>query len=137
MFRKLFWFTLGIILLCIAYLGIILPGIPWSTPAVGAAICFAKSSTRMTNWLYSHKLFGSFLIGWQEKQIFPTKAKYLMLVTMASSLVVLWFTTGNLMLLCYVLLGMTVSVIWSWRYPGSVEEYEKRIREGKKIAWLK
>jgi len=43
---KILWFALGIVLLGIAYVGIFLPGLPWSTPAVCAAYCFAKSSTR-------------------------------------------------------------------------------------------
>jgi uncharacterized membrane protein YbaN (DUF454 family) len=135
--KKALWFGLGIILIGIAYLGLILPGIPWSTPAVGAAYCFAKSSDRMHNWIYSHKIFGPFLIGWQEKRIFPTKAKYLMLLTMLSSLVIMWLTTGNLVAIGYVSMFMLICVIWGWRYPGSEEEYEKRVKEGKRIAWLR
>jgi uncharacterized membrane protein YbaN (DUF454 family) len=134
---KIFWFALGVILLGIAYIGLIMPGIPWSTPTVAAAYCFAKSSDRMHRWLYSHRIFGPFLIGWQEKRIFPTKAKYLMLVTMATSLAVMWFTTGNLVAIGYVSIFMLVCVIWGWRYPGSEEEYEKRVKEGRKIAWLR
>lgn len=134
---KLLWFGLGAFLLCVAYAGLILPGIPWSTPAVGAAFCFAKSSDRMHSYIYSHKVFGPFLMGWKEKRIFPTKAKYLMLVTMASSLAIMWVTTGNLIATIYLLLFMLLCAIWSWRYPGSEEEHEKRVREGKRIAWLK
>ncbi len=134
---KILWFTLGIILLGVAYAGIFLPGLPWSTPAVGAAYCFAKSSTRMHNWIYSHKLFGPFLIGWQERKIFPTKAKYFMLITMCSSLVVMWFTTGNISAILYTSIFMILVIIWGWRYPGSEKEYEKRVNEGKRIAWLK
>jgi uncharacterized membrane protein YbaN (DUF454 family) len=114
-----------------------MPGIPWSTPTVAAAYCFAKSSDRMHRWIYSHRIFGPFLIGWQEKRIFPTKAKYLMLVTMATSLAIMWFTTGNLVAIGYVSIFMLVCVIWGWRYPGSEEEYEKRVKEGRKIAWLR
>lgn len=135
--KKALWFSLGVILLGIAYLGLILPGIPWSTPAVGAAYCFAKSSDRMHNWIYSHKIFGPFLIGWQEKRIFPTKAKYFMVLTMLSSLAIMWFTTGNLVAIGATGLFMVLVVIWGWRYPGSEQEYERRVKEGKKIAWLK
>jgi uncharacterized protein len=134
---KIAWFVLGIFLLGIAYIGLIMPGIPWSTPTVAAAYCFAKSSDRMHKWLYSHKIFGPFLIGWKEKRIFPTKAKYLMLITMASSLAFMWFTTGNLVAIGYVSIFMIICVIWGWRYPGSEAEYERRLKEGKKIAWLK
>jgi len=135
--KKALWFSLGVILIGIAYLGLILPGIPWSTPAVGAAYCFAKSSDRMHNWLYSHKIFGPFLIGWQEKRIFPQKAKYLMVLTMLISLGIMWFTTGNLIAIAYLGIFMTLVAIWGWRYPSSEEEHERRVKEGKRIAWLK
>jgi len=134
---KILWFTLGVILIGIAYIGLVMPGIPWSTPTVAAAYCFAKSSDRMHRWLYNHRIFGPFLLGWQEKRIFPTKAKYLMLITMATSLAIMFFTTGNLIAIGYVSIFMMICVIWGWRYPGSEEEYEKRVKEGKKIAWLK
>lgn len=135
--RKFLWFTLGMVLLGVAYLGVILPGIPWSTPAVGAAICFAKSSKRMSDWIYNHKLFGPFLIGWQEKKIFPTKFKYFMIITMMTSLAFLWFTTNNIIAVFSSLIFMILVAIWAWRYPGSEKEYERRVKEGKKIAWFK
>ena len=134
---KYFWFALGVIFLAIAYVGLIVPGIPWSTPTVIAAYCFAKSSDRMRNWLYNHKVFGPFLTGWQEKRIFPTRAKYLMIATMSVSLLTLWFTTGNIIAVLYLLLFMLLCVIWGWRYPGSDEEYQSRVKEGRRIAWLK
>lgn len=135
--KKAMWFTLGILLLGVAFIGIYLPGLPWSTPAVGAAYCFAKSSDRMHNWIMNHKLFGPFLRGWSEKRIFPTKFKYFMLVTMASSLIIMWFTTGNLTAIYWTGGFMVLVAIWAWRYPGSEAEHQRRIDTDERIAWLK
>jgi hypothetical protein len=135
--KKALWFTAGIIFLGIAFVGIYLPMLPWSTPTVIAAYCFAKSSKRMHDYLYNHKLFGPFLLGWTEKRIFPTKFKYFMLVTMSSSLVLLWFTTGNPKAVLYSGIFMALVAIWGWRYPGSEAEYARRKELGKRIAWLK
>jgi uncharacterized membrane protein YbaN (DUF454 family) len=135
--KKALWFTLGMILLGVAFVGVYLPGLPWSTPTVGAAYCFAKSSDRMHNYLYNHKLFGPFLIGWQEKKIFPTKLKYLMVLTMMSSLVIMWFTTGNIKAIAWTGGFMVLVAIWGWRFPGSEEIYNERKKAGKRIAWLK
>lgn len=134
--KKKLWFTLGIILLGIAYIGVVTPGIPWSTPVVGAAYCFAKSNERMHRWLYNHKLFGPFLINWQEKKVFPTKLKYFMLLTMSSSLAILWFTTYNINAVIWSGVFMLLVAGWGWRYPGSVEEWQRRKDAGKRIAWL-
>lgn len=134
--RKIFWFTLGILLLGLAYIGVVVPGLPWSTPTVGAAYCFAKSSDRMHRWIYEHRFFGPFLIGWQEKRIFPTRLKYAMVITMMSSLAIMWFSTGNLAAIYWTAGFMFLVCCWGWRYPGSEEEYQRRRNAGEKIAWL-
>lgn len=135
--KKFLWFSLGMILLGVAFAGLVLPGIPWSTPAVGAAFCFAKSSERMHKWIYTHKVFGPFLTGWQEKKIFPIKFKYGMIATMLTTLAILFFTTGNINALIWSSVFMILVAIWAWRYPGSEEEYQRRVTEGKRITWLK
>ena len=135
--KKGFWFTLGIIFLGIAYIGVVTPGIPWSTPTVIAAFCFARSSKRMENWLYNHKLFGPFLTNWGQKRVFPTKAKWAMFITMDCSLIIIWFTTGNWKAVAGTGLVMMLVAIWAWRYPGSVEEWKRRVEARKKIGWFK
>lgn len=135
--NKTLWFTAGIILLVIAYIGIFVPGIPWSTPTVGAAYCFAKSSDRMHRWLYKHRLFGPFLTNWQQKKIFPTHLKYFMLLTMSTSLAMLWISTHNMSAVIGTGIFMLLVAIWAWRYPGSDAEWKRRVNEGKRIAWLK
>lgn len=134
--KKPLFFILGLIFLGIAFIGIYVPGLPWSTPTVIAAYFFAKSSDRMHKWLYNHKLFGPFLTGWQEKRIFPTKFKYFMLVTMSSSLAIMWFTTGNIKAMIWTGVFMLLVAIWGWRYPGSEEEFQTRKSQGKRIGWL-
>jgi hypothetical protein len=32
---------------------------------------------------------------------------------------------------------MAIVAIWAWRFPGSVEEHQRRIDSGKKVGWLK
>jgi len=135
--KKALWFTLGIILVGVAFVGVYMPMLPWSTPAVGAAYCFAKSSERMHKWIYNHKIFGPFLKNWTEKRIFPTKFKYLMVVTMSTSLAVLWFTTGNIAAIAWSGGFMFLVAVWGWRFPGSTAEHQQRKDEGKRIAWLK
>lgn len=91
----------------------------------------------MHRWLYNHRIFGPFLTGWTEKRIFPTKFKYFMLVTMSSSLVIMWFTTGNINAILWTGAFMIGVAVWGWRYPGSEEEYNRRKEAGERIAWIK
>ena len=135
--KKAIWFTLGILCLGLAYIGLVTPGIPWSTPTVGAAYCFSKSSDRMHNWIMNHRIFGPFLRGWAEKRVFPIKAKWLMVLTMDTSLLFVWFTTHNWKLTAGLAVGMLICAIWALRYPSSVEEHDQRIAQGKKIGWFR
>ena len=128
---------LGFASLGMAYVGVIVPGIPFSIFLVFAAYCFAKSSPRMHKWLYNHKYFGPFLTNWVEKRVFPTKGKYAMVLVMASSLAFLYFSTGNLKAFAWSGGFMALVAIWAWRFPGSVEEHTKRTKKGHKIGWIK
>lgn len=129
--KKTAWIVAGFICLVIAYIGIIVPGIPWSTPAVGAAFCFAKGSDRWHNWLMNHRFFGPFLRNWREKRIYPTKAKWAMFIMMDISLITLWFTTGNWMAVAGLALVMAIIMFWAYRLPGSEEEWQERQRLSK------
>ena len=60
-----------------------------------------------------------------------------MVATMTSSLVIMWFTTGNLKAVLWTGGFMALVAIWAWRYPGSEEEHQERKDLGKRIAWLK
>lgn len=135
--KKALWFSLGIILLGVAYLGVIIPGLPWSTPALGAAFCFAKSSEKFHNWIMNHPKFGPFIKNWSQYRVYPTYAKILMVIVMSISLLTIWFTTHNLVAIYWISGVMASVVIWASRYPGSQAEAERRIAAGEKIGWLK
>ena len=135
--RKTLWLIAGFFCLGMAYVGVVVPGIPFSIFFVFAAYCFAKSSKKMHNWLYNHKYFGPFLTNWVKKKVFPTKGKYLMVIVMASSLAFLWFTTENIKAVAWSGGFMALVAIWAWRYPGTVAEQERRVKAGEKVAWFK
>jgi uncharacterized membrane protein YbaN (DUF454 family) len=135
--KKTLYFILGLVLLGVSYLGWILPGIPFSIPAVFAAICFAKSNDRLHKWMMNHPKFGPFVNNWSEKKVFPTKMKYVMLAVMAMTLLFIAISTGNVKAVVYSGLFMIFGATWGWRYPGSPEEYASRVAANRKIGWLK
>jgi hypothetical protein len=137
MIKKYFFMTMGFLSLIMAYVGLVVPGIPFSIFLVFAAYCFSKSSKRMHDWIYNHKHFGPFLTNWSEKRIFPTKMKYVMVFVMASTLVFTWITTHNVNAVVWSGGFMALVALWAWRFPGSIEEWNKRKQDGKKIGWLK
>ena len=135
--KKAFWLTLGVILVGVAYLGVLIPGLPWSTPILGATFCFAKSSPRFHAWIMNHPRFGPFIKNWSTYRVYPTAAKYLMVAVMTSSLVVFFLTVANVKATIYMAITFVLIIGWATRYPGSREEAERRIKAGEKIGWLK
>jgi uncharacterized membrane protein YbaN (DUF454 family) len=134
---KFFWKVLGILSLGMAYIGVITPGIPFSVFIVFAAYCFSKGSPKMHNWLYNHKLFGPFLTNWTEHRVFPTRFKFVMIWMMMISLGIMWASNIKLVGIISTSIFMLLVAIWAWRYPGSVEEYNARKNQGKRIGWVK
>jgi uncharacterized protein len=134
--KQFLWKILGFLSLGMAYVGLITPGIPYSCFVVFAAYCFAKGSPKMHAWLYNHKIFGPFLTNWGEKRVFPHKMKFFMLAMMSSSLIIMYFTGVPTRGIIYTASFMALVAIWAWRWPGSVEEHDKRIAEGRKIGWF-
>jgi uncharacterized membrane protein YbaN (DUF454 family) len=134
--KKFFWKVLGFLSLGMAYVGLVTPGIPYSCFVVFAAYCFAKGSPRMHAWLYNHKIFGPFLTNWGEKRVFPHKMKYFMLAMMTSSLLIMYFTGVKPIGILSTGIFMLLVAVWAWRFPGSIEEYDRRIVEGRKIGWF-
>jgi uncharacterized membrane protein YbaN (DUF454 family) len=135
--KKAVWICLGMICLGIAYIGVITPGIPWSTPTVAAAFCFAKGSKRWHDWIMNHRLFGPFLRNWSEKRIFPTYGKWAMVITMDVSLVITYLVTGNIWLVVGMGAMMLLVSVWAWRYPGSAEEWQARVEKGLPVGWFR
>lgn len=58
---KWLYIGLGFLFLGLAYVGWVMPGIPWSPFVVLASYCFGRSSPRMDAWLMNNKYFGSHL----------------------------------------------------------------------------
>ena len=135
--KKLFWNALGFLSLGMAYIGVITPGVPYSIFVVFAAYCFSKGSERMHRWIYNHRLFGPFLTNWNTKRVFPQKMKYFMLFMMTTSLMIMWLTSVPVRGIIYTALFMLCVAVWAWRFPSSVEEYDRRMVAGKRIGWIK
>jgi uncharacterized membrane protein YbaN (DUF454 family) len=135
--KKTLWNTLGFLSLGMAYLGVITPGLPYSIFVVFAAYCFSKGSERMHRWIMNHKLFGPFLTNWGEKRVFPTKMKFFMVFMMSTSLCIMFFTGVKPIGIISTGVFMALVAVWAWRFPGSVEEHQRRIDTGKRVAWFK
>jgi uncharacterized membrane protein YbaN (DUF454 family) len=84
---KILFISLGTLFLGLGFLGIALPLVPTTPFLLLAAACYARSSTRIYNWMLNHRLFGDFIRNYRSGSGIPLRAKI-------ASLVVLWSTIG-------------------------------------------
>jgi hypothetical protein len=59
-----------------------------------------------------------------------------MVGVMIISLISMYFTLP-LRIVGYAAFTFILIGVWAFRYPGSVEEYDRRVTAGKKIGWFK
>lgn len=59
--RRVLFIVLGMLSLCLAYLGWLLPGLPCSPFVTPDSFFFSKSSPRLERWLLRNRLFGQHL----------------------------------------------------------------------------
>ena len=85
-----FLFILGWLLFALGFVGAFLPVLPTTPIMLLALWCFARSSDRFHDWLYTHRLFGPPLQQWHEYRVIPLTAKLTALFFMLASLVYLF-----------------------------------------------
>ena len=83
--------SLCAISLALGVTGIFIPGLPTTVFILIAAWAAARSSPRVHEWLWRHKVFGPMLRNWHEGGTVSRKAKYSAAITMAFCAIVLHF----------------------------------------------
>ena len=75
----------GSLSLVLAVIGAFLPVMPTTPFLLLSAFCYANSSERLHDWLFSNKLFGGYLKNWHEHRCIPLKSKILAIVLLLVS----------------------------------------------------
>jgi len=66
-FKQITFVGLGILMVALGTAGIFLPLVPTTPFLLLAAILFAKSSRRLSDWLLNHKHLGPYIHAWRNK----------------------------------------------------------------------
>lgn len=75
--KKMFYLMIGHVCLILGIIGAFLPILPTTPFLLLAAFLYSKSSTRLHQWIISHKYLGPPLVDWQERGVIGMKAKIL------------------------------------------------------------
>jgi uncharacterized membrane protein YbaN (DUF454 family) len=115
---RLVFAGLGAAFLALGAVGAFVPVLPTVPLWLVAAACFARSSTRVYNWLLNHRHFGHGIREWRHHRAIPWRAKRAALALMALSfgVTIVFLLDGwlarSLMGVAGVVLGA-----WLWRLP--------------------
>lgn len=85
--------ALGWLWVGIAFIGVVVPGIPTTGPIILAAFLFSKSSERFDRWLMENRFFGGIVRDWRAGNGFTVKTKTAAVVAIVLSfgITTLWF----------------------------------------------
>ena len=103
--------ALGWLWVGIAFIGVVLPGIPTTGPILLAAFFFSKSSDRFDHWLVSNRFFGGIVRDWRAGSGFTVRAKTIAVIAIFASFTIttLWFTTNPYARLAMWLLAAAIA----------------------------
>ena len=100
---------IGLCSLCLGLIGIVVPLLPTVPFVLLAAFCFARSSSRLHNWLMTHPWFADALQDWERKRSIrkglKRKAYIATTLSFAISIIIVPLLWVKVMLLC-MLVGL-------------------------------
>lgn len=112
-----FWRLLACISLLLGLIGVVLPGLPTIPFLLVSAWSAGKGWPRLELWLLEHPSFGPPLKGWREHGSVPRKAKYLAIVMMSLSVVMLLMSAAPFWLKLVLPAFLCGVAMWLWRRP--------------------
>ncbi|WP_457446238.1 YbaN family protein [Roseateles sp. P5_E4] len=114
---RLLWRALAVLSLVLAMIGVVLPVLPTVPFLLLAAWAAGKGWPALETWLLNHAHFGPGIRRWRERGAVPRRAKWLAVVMMACSAVMLVLTPAPLAVKIAVPAMMAAVAIWLWRRP--------------------
>jgi uncharacterized membrane protein YbaN (DUF454 family) len=109
---------LGAAFLAVGAVGIFVPVLPTVPLWLVAAACFARSSSRVYNWMLNHRHFGPGIREWRHHRSIPWRAKRAALALLAVSfgVTLVFFLRGWPARLAMGAAGLLLAG-WIWRIP--------------------
>ena len=110
--------ALGAAFIALGAIGIFVPVLPTVPLWLLAAACFARSSTRVYNWLLNHDRLGPAIREWRHYRSIPWRAKRAGLLLMAASFsITIVFFLPNWPSRLVMAAGGLLLGWWLWRIP--------------------
>ncbi|RLE14590.1 MAG: DUF454 domain-containing protein [Actinobacteria bacterium] len=103
--------ALGWLWVVIAFVGIVVPGLPTTGPILLAAFLFSKSSERFDRWLLTNRFFGGIVRDWRSGNGFTVRGKTIAVgaIVLSFGITTIWFVTAPYARLAMWLLAISIA----------------------------
>ena len=120
------WLVVGLLMTGMAFVGVVLPGIPTTGPILLAGYAFSKSSEKFDRWLVNHRWFGPTVRSWRTHHGFTMRVKRLsaVFIALTFSITTYFFLSRGVWWVWPAALDAfaVLLVIWIWRRPTVSDE---------------
>jgi uncharacterized protein len=101
----------------LAFLGVVIPGLPTFPFLLLAAWAASRGSRRLHDWLYQHPRFGPSLVRWRDHRAIDRRSKAAAVALFVISWVILFFVHGDMRILLPLALLFTVVAVFLLTRP--------------------
>jgi uncharacterized protein len=111
------WATLGLVCVALAVVGAVLPLLPTVPFLLLAAFFFARSSSRMHNWLMSHSTFGPVIDDWNQSGAIRPRAKRYATLSILAVIGISLVINVPILVVVIQLVTLSLVLLFIWTRP--------------------
>jgi uncharacterized membrane protein YbaN (DUF454 family) len=115
--RVFFWRSVVIFFLILAFIGVLLPGVPFTVFLILAAWAASKGWPALDHWLLNHPKYGHLIRDWRANGTIPRRAKVIASVMMLCSGILMLFTKAPFLVKVFTDSVMLLVCLWMWLRP--------------------
>lgn len=119
--KRLAFQVLAVLSLIMAFVGILVPGIPATEFILLCAWSSSKASPRIYRFLHENRFTGPPLYNWNHGRVITRRSKVFTTMSMVLCAVLLLLTKLHIALIVLCIVGMLCGNIWIWSRPETVK----------------
>ena len=122
---RILWLLAGLLAVAIGAVGIVLPLLPTTPFLLIAAFAFARSSTRLNNWLLEHRSFGPLINNWHRDGSIDRKVKRIAIIVILMTPVITWLFGAPLWIIVCQVVVLSAAAVYILTRPLPTEGHCK------------
>ncbi|MDH3622061.1 MAG: YbaN family protein [Gammaproteobacteria bacterium] len=114
---RVFWLLAGLMSVAIGAAGVVLPLLPTTPFLLIAAFAFARSSTRLNNWLREHRSFGPLIDNWHRDGSIDRSAKRVAIIVILAAPLITWLFGAPLWIIACQVVVLSAAAVFVLTRP--------------------